>query len=69
MWHWQMGGMMWSWWLLGAALLAAVVWAVARSEANRPPGNEAPEDIVKRRFARGEIDRREYESTLAELRG
>jgi putative membrane protein len=63
------------WWFLLFVLLIAVVWAVAavaRRSGGAPPGPrppaEAPEDIVRRRYAGGEIDRETYERILADLR-
>ena len=71
-WHDSMmfgGGFMWIVWLL---LTAGVVWLVATLVASRarqgnPTGTSAA-DIVKERYARGEIDRIEYEQKLEDLR-
>jgi len=63
-----MGGM-WIWWILGAALIAAVIWAVLRS--SRGPMNasiESAEKILKRRYAKGELDRETYERMLQDLK-
>jgi putative membrane protein len=62
---------MWLWWLFGLALLAFVVWAIARAAGPAaPPGQheESPEAILKRRYARGELDEEEYERRLNNLR-
>ena len=69
--HYRFGGGHWIWmtvgWLVGLALLAAVVWAVfSLARPSRPV--EPPEAILKRRYAAGEIDTREYETRLAALR-
>ena len=70
---WHMGGM-WIFWLV---LLVTVVWLVvylARAATGRGPaapmqgGRESPEEILKKRYARGEIDRAEYEKKLEDLR-
>jgi putative membrane protein len=62
-------GWMWLWWLFGLALVVAVVWAVMRAAAPQPRGDqETPEAILKRRYARGEVDREEYERRLKDLR-
>ncbi len=77
------GGMGWSgmgvggmfamvvFWIL---LIAAVVWAVSRLlPGRRPqdratqPGQEAPEEILDRRFARGEVDLETYQAQRAAL--
>jgi putative membrane protein len=69
-----------AWLFMGAfwvALLALIVWLVVRllPAGNRPsaePGVESPEDILDRRFARGEIDEQSYaaqRSALAAHRG
>ncbi len=63
------GGFMWIVWLL---LIAGVAWLVAalvasRGRASNSTGASAM-DIVKERYARGEIDRTEYEQKLQDLR-
>lgn len=68
MWHsWSMGWMgLWGLLLLAAVVLVAV-WVV-RSGASSPPVRESPEEVVKRRYAAGEIDREEYQRRLDDLR-
>lgn len=57
------------WWLFGIVLLGAVIWAVARAAgSSRESREESPETILKRRYARGEVDRGEYERRLTDLR-
>lgn len=70
MWHgYYFGG---GWWMLCLGLLfwgsiiALIVWAVRRGAADqgnpRSTGdNRRPIDYLKERYARGEIDREEYE--------
>ena len=64
--------------LLWAVLIGLVVWAVTRLLPTRPygdgmqPGPETPEEILDRRFARGEIDVETYQvqrAALASARG
>lgn len=64
-----MGFWMAFWWIGGIAVLILLVWIVARA-ANGPAmrGEEPPEQILKRRYARGDIDREEYERRLTDLR-
>ena len=63
-------GMMAIWWLFGLAVLGVLIWAVIRVAGS--PGNgrgeESPEAILKRRYARGEVAREEYERRLTDLR-
>jgi putative membrane protein len=61
-------GWMAIWWLLVPVLIAVLLWGVLRSarEPSRTP--EPPEEIVKRRYARGEIDRDTYERLLSDLK-
>lgn len=60
---------MWLWWLLAIGLIGAVAWAVMRSVSRTGNGAaESPQDILKRRYARGEIDQDEYEKRLQDLR-
>jgi putative membrane protein len=55
-------------------LIAAIVWAVsrllpARQKSAEPsvPGQDKPEDILDRRYARGEIDLETYQAQRAAL--
>lgn len=63
-----MGGMMlWMliWGFVGIALLTlivvGIVWIVRRSNAaNQLPAADSPEEILRRRYAAGELDEDEY---------
>jgi len=63
-------GWMGIWWLLGAVLISVLVWALVRTGHRRlaGPAAESPEDILKRRYARGEIDQETYRQMKAELK-
>jgi putative membrane protein len=66
---WHMGSMMGWWGLIWILVIGAFVWLVARGVSQRPAGHEdSPEAILKRRYARGELSREEYEQRLADLR-
>jgi putative membrane protein len=73
---WYGGGMgLGAWLFMGAfwvALLALVVWLVVRllpsADRSATSGQgEAPEEILDRRFARGEIDEQTYATQRAAL--
>jgi putative membrane protein len=60
-------GLFWIVLIVIAVLLA--VWAIGRANVTRTrTGDESPEEILKRRYARGEIDRDEYHRRLDDLR-
>ena len=70
-----MGGGMWFGWLFWLVIIALVVWGViAIVNSNRgqtqapplPPGNDAME-ILKKRYARGEISQEEFEQMKKDL--
>ncbi|MDZ7768147.1 MAG: SHOCT domain-containing protein [Woeseiaceae bacterium] len=56
---------MWLWWAVAIAIVVGIVWAVRRSAGNT--GTSA-EELLKRRYAQGEIDKDEYEKRLRDLR-
>jgi putative membrane protein len=63
---WHMGWMPF-WWLCGAVVVGALIWlAVAGTQRGGTP--DSPEQILKRRYAGGEIPREDYERKLEELR-
>ncbi len=58
--------MMMGFWVLAIAL---VVWAVAslRPGQQAPPPNDTPLEILKRRYASGEITQEQFDQTLRTL--
>jgi putative membrane protein len=65
----SMGWWMALWWVVAIVVLVLVVRMVAGSLGG--PGSrvdESPEQILKRRYAKGEIDREEYQRRLEDLR-
>jgi putative membrane protein len=59
-------------WIFGLALIVALVWALLRA-SRRPGGTREPresaEDVLQRRYAKGEIDRDTYQRMLRDLKG
>jgi len=67
-----MGSMGWwmpFFWVLTLGVLLLFVWMVIRKDAG-PPGraDDTPEQILKRRYARGEMEREDYQRRLDDLR-
>lgn len=61
------GGFMWLFWIL---LIVAIVWivkVVSGSENNPPDKQMSALDILKERYARGEIDQQEFEQKRKDL--
>lgn len=65
-------GWMWVMGLVGLVATVAVVWlivyVIARGLRGQARGGQDPEEILKERYARGEIDDKEYQHRLSELR-
>ncbi len=55
-------------WMLGLAVVTLLVWVVARASGLGFGAHDAPEEILKRRYARGEIDRDEFTRRLNDIR-
>ena len=63
-------GMGW-WWIIGVIVLIAIIWPLAQgfnrnNSATREPQKSAL-DILKERYARGEIDKQEFEERKKDL--
>ena len=60
--------MMIFWWLFGLLFLVVLItaWLVPAKWSNR--NQPSAEEIVRQRYARGEIDRETYERMLGDLR-
>jgi putative membrane protein len=61
-------GFMWIFWILLIVVIVLVIKAITGAGgAGSSPGNETPLDILKKRYARGEIDEEEFERRRKEL--
>lgn len=73
-WGWDGAGG--GWWMMGIGglfwllVLGLTVWLVLRATGGRDvaPRGESAEELLRRRFAAGEIDAEEYERRLEVLR-
>jgi putative membrane protein len=61
-------GWMLFWGLFLIAVVAWVVWSVTRGPRSHQERGPSSEEILKDRFARGEIEPEEYRARLQELR-
>ena len=66
---WGMG-MGW-WWIIGIVVLIAIIWPVSQrfyrnDNVPQEPGKSAL-DILKERYAKGEIDKQEFEERKKDL--
>jgi putative membrane protein len=71
-WHWPMMFLMGLLWIaVLAGVTALIVWVARQSSARAPAGgwgtSDDPFAILKQRYARGEIDREEYERMRREM--
>ena len=73
MWYGMGWGGMWFGWVVLAVILIMVGWFISRIATGssifreRPLENEKPLDILKKRYARGEIDKRRFEAMKKDL--
>lgn len=64
-------GMGW-WWIIGLILVVVIIWAVVRSSGqsnnlDNTANQKSAHDILKERYARGEINKEEYEMKKRDL--
>ncbi|HEY9052661.1 MAG TPA: SHOCT domain-containing protein [Gammaproteobacteria bacterium] len=68
-WMWFGGGYMWLVWVLIIAVLVILVKSITDSSSGsiQTRNDESPMSILKKRFARGEIDEEEFNRRKKEL--
>ena len=63
-----------AWWPMGigmviwVVIIGLLVWLVVRATNQRSGSSESAEELLRHRFAAGEIDEEEYAKRLATLR-
>lgn len=68
-------GMHWAWWIFWMLVLLVLVWAFVRlsrdehSRRRETEEKESAEEILRRRFGRGEIAEEEFARRMQALRG
>ncbi|MFA5419755.1 MAG: SHOCT domain-containing protein [Bacteroidales bacterium] len=64
-------GMGW-WWIIGIIVLIAIIWPIAQrfNRENSIPGElgKSALDILKERYAKGEIDKQEFEERKKDIK-
>lgn len=65
---WFGGGLMWIFWILFIVILVFIVKAIAGNGAGKKDSVEDnPLEILKKRYARGEIDEEEFKRRRREI--
>ena len=69
---WGFGHSMGWWWLIGLVFMVIIVWVVLKvlnqnKNSNTRVDNKSALDILKERYARGEIDKQEFEERKKDL--
>lgn len=72
----QIWGHMWWGWIIWLVILGFLIWLivslVSRSQDRReatPQETESPLEILKKRYARGEISKEEFEEKKKDIQG
>lgn len=63
------GAMGWGW-IIGLILLVVIFWIIIRffnQDRTNPSGNKSALDILKERYAKGEIDKEDFEKRKKDL--
>lgn len=66
--HFDMGAGMWIFWIVVLLVLLFIIRLVIKGATGQPDTRlETPLEILKKRYARGEINKEEYESIKNDL--
>jgi putative membrane protein len=70
---WMWGGGMWFGWIIWLVIIGVIVWLVMnqsgrnRNQNQVNPHQESHLDILKKRYARGEINKEQFEQMKKDL--
>jgi putative membrane protein len=70
---WMWGGGMWFGWIFWLVIIGAVIWLIisqsgkSRYQNQVNPHLESPLDILKKRYAKGEISKEQFEEMKKDL--
>ncbi len=71
--NWMWGGGMWFGWIFWIVIIGAVIWLIisqsgkSRYQNQINPHLESPLDILKKRYAKGEISKEQFEEMKKDL--
>lgn len=65
---WHMGGGMWIFWLIVIAAFVGLPWFFFRGKFGQGKDEEnSPKGILRKRYAKGEIDKKEFDEKMKDL--
>lgn len=67
--HWMFGGNMWIFWIFIIIFVFIVLKMIVQQNRSKKNGDESesPLEILKKRYAKGEIDKNEFEQKKKDL--
>jgi putative membrane protein len=66
--HWIFGGLMWIFWIaVIVGLIFLIKWVVQQGREGEPRVKEDALEILNKRYAKGEVDKEEYEQKKKDL--
>jgi putative membrane protein len=66
--HWMFGGFMWIFWgFLFAGLVLLIWWIIRQNQSRDSQGKDDAMDILRKRYAKGEIEKEEFEQKKRDI--